>query len=506
MKPDFENFETWARTCARITDKLTGRAVPFVLNRPQRRVLAELEAMRTSGRPIRLIMLKARQWGGSTLIEAYMAWMQLVRRKGWNSLVCAHVKDAAAGIRATYSRLLAHYPEQFREGSEKQWALMPYEKSQSVSWIPARECVVAVASSQAPNSVRGSNFHMAHLSEVAFWGDGDQRAAEEIVRTVSGTIPLEADSLIVMESTANGTDNYFYREWRRAVEGHSDKRPIFVPWYEIDIYRTPPLSEAQRRQLMRQLDAYERELLETHALDAERIAWYHAKRREYPTHEAMMAEFPSTPEEAFASTKEALFPTSILPECEAEPTDIELSHSAQMYILTIDTPGRPAMLTLISRRMESIVAAHDCTLSGTVQEIVAQAGQATSRFAVPLAIIAASERAEGSAALAAAEALKRGVSLIYDDEEHPYLSAPRDLSGTADAMLRELLATHKIIETSPLALADYRNYRPERASYWPRILARMAAAKLLTRPQTNAPDLIEAALDAQVQFFAGWGA
>lgn len=210
MNPEFENFEVWARRCVRITDKLTGRPVAFELNRPQRRVLAELEAMRTSGRPIRLILLKARQWGGSTLIQVYMAWMQLVRRKGWNSLVCAHVKDAAAGIRATYSRLLSLYPEEFREGTEKQWSLTPYEKSQSVSWVAARECIVATASSQAPNAVRGANFHMAHLSEVAFWGDGDERAAEEIVRTVCGTIPLAPESLIVMESTANGTDNYWH--------------------------------------------------------------------------------------------------------------------------------------------------------------------------------------------------------------------------------------------------------------------------------------------------------
>lgn len=308
IKDYFEDFELWAEECVTITDKMSGMQVPFMLNRPQKRVLGELENMRREGRPIRLIMLKARQWGGSTLIEAYMAWMQLVRREGWNALVCAHVKDASAGIRGTYSRLLRNYPDRLKttvdsEGNlrpdPKAWTLQPYEKTGSMAWIAARGSLLGIASAQAPDSVRGFNFHMAHLSEVAFWGEGESEAAEKIVRTVSGTVPLCADSLIVMESTANGRDNYFYKEWKRASSGKSDKRAVFVPWYEIDIYKTEPLSLSEVERLRKDLDAYELQLIDRMGVEPERVAWYHRKRREYPTHEAMMAEFPSTPEEAF---------------------------------------------------------------------------------------------------------------------------------------------------------------------------------------------------------------
>ena len=34
-------------------------------------------------------------------------------------------------------------------------------------------------------------------------------------------------------------------------------------------------------------------------LSLEQIAWYHAKRREYTTHRASVAEYPSTADEAF---------------------------------------------------------------------------------------------------------------------------------------------------------------------------------------------------------------
>ncbi len=304
-----EDFALWCRECVCVTDKLTGAPVPFLLNAPQRRVLAEMEKQRRAGRPIRLIMLKARQWGGSTLVQMYMAWMQLVRRRGWNSLICGHVKDASANIRGMYSLLLRYYPPQLKgvgdELTEKErdrlWSFVPFEKSQNINYIPARDCRVTVASALAPNAVRGGSYHMAHLSEVAFWGDGDSELAGQIVRSVAGSIPRMPETLVVMESTADGTDNFFHEEWERAVAGRSDKQPVFVPWHEIEIYRKE-LSERERDALFKRMDPYEMELLRG-GVPLEAVAWYAEKRREYATHEQMMAEYPTTPDEAFTASK-----------------------------------------------------------------------------------------------------------------------------------------------------------------------------------------------------------
>lgn len=296
-----ENFEQWCVDCVRIYDKVTGASVPFRLNAPQRRVARIMESQRRAGKPVRIIMLKARQWGGSTLTQIYMAWMQLVRHTGWNSLICSHVKDASANIRGIYSHLLRNYPEDLRGSvaDPKKWVFTPFEKSANIGFIPARDCRVAVTSAYAPDAVRGASFQMAHLSEVAFWGDGDSEAAERIVRTVGGSVPLERDTVVVMESTADGTDNFFHAEWQRAVKGESDKTPVFVPWHEIEIY-TLPLSEEEKREWPSRFDDYELGLLHKTGLPVEKVAWYHCKRREYATHEQMMAEYPSTPAEAFA--------------------------------------------------------------------------------------------------------------------------------------------------------------------------------------------------------------
>lgn len=106
------DFEYWAVRCVRIKDKLSGHIIPFTLNAPQRKVLAVLEDDRLAGRPIRLILLKARQWGGSTLVQMYMAWIQTTQCRNWHSLICGHLKDTARSILGMYDAMIQSYPEE----------------------------------------------------------------------------------------------------------------------------------------------------------------------------------------------------------------------------------------------------------------------------------------------------------------------------------------------------------------------------------------------------------
>lgn len=297
------DFEYWAVTCVRIKDKMTGADIPFTLNRPQRRVASILEEQRMAGKPLRLIMLKARQWGGSTLVQMYMAWIQSVHRRGWHSLICAHVKDTAAAIRGMYTKMLASYPPELWEGEEPP-RFASFERSANTRIIAGRDCRVTIGSSENQEAVRGADYSMAHLSEVAFWSDTLTRTPEGFIRAVCGSVMRMPLSLVVMESTANGVGNFFHTEWLRASspEG-SDKTPVFVPWYEIGMY-TEPVDDPEA--LWSSMDAYEQALWEQ-GLTLEQICWYHNKRREYPSHTTMMAEYPTTAVEAFANTGAAVF-------------------------------------------------------------------------------------------------------------------------------------------------------------------------------------------------------
>lgn len=298
------DFAYWAERCVRIKDKVSGKMVPFRLNRPQRRVAALFERERLAGRPIRVIMLKARQWGGSTLVQMYMAWIQCTQMRNWHSLICAQVGKTAATIRGMYDEMLRTYPEELWEGDEPP-KLLRYQGQELIREIAGRRCRVTLGSSERQDSVRGADYAMAHLSEVAFWKDTPKSSPADFIRAICGAIALTPLSLVVLESTANGVGNYFHTEWLRSERGESDKLTVFVPWHEIEIYSTP-LTRDEVQPLWRSMDAYERGLWEQ-GLTLERINWYHRKRREYASHARMMAEYPSTPQEAFANTGANVF-------------------------------------------------------------------------------------------------------------------------------------------------------------------------------------------------------
>lgn len=304
------DFPFWAATCVVITDKITSRDIPFRLNRPQRRLTAILEAERRAGRPLRLIMLKARQWGGSTLIQIYFAWIQIIHCRGWNSLICAHVKDTASTIRGMYSKLLARYPEEYWEEDQKP-EFRPFERMTNTRVIPGRECRVTVCSSENQEATRGQDYALAHLSEVAFWKDSPLHNPADLLRSVASGIASKPLSFIAMESTANGTGNFFHREWMRAnTPGRSDKIPFFVPWHEIGINRS---EVTDPQELWDSLDSYERDLWERHGCTLEAIKWYHDKRLGFPDHRSMKAEYPTVAAEAFESTSRGVF----------DPADVE---------------------------------------------------------------------------------------------------------------------------------------------------------------------------------------
>lgn len=296
------DFEFWAATCASIKDKMSSHNVKFILNVPQRRLLAVMERERQARRPVRVILLKARQWGGSTLVQMYMAWLQIVIHKQWNSLICGHLKQTSYAIKRMYNTLLRNYPKEFLDKDVK-LQFRNFEGSSSVQHLQGRDCLLILSSSRSEDAVRGYDLAMAHLTEVAFWTATPMHSPHDVMRSVSGTVSMMPDTVIVYESTANGMGNFFHAEWLRANAVDHGFVPVFVPWHEIEIYRMPVDDAAV---LWQSMDGYERDLWEA-GCTLEMINWYHRKRAEYTSHSLMMAEFPSNDIEAFVGTDRCVF-------------------------------------------------------------------------------------------------------------------------------------------------------------------------------------------------------
>lgn len=287
------DFEYWAYTCVKIQDKLTKKPIPFALNRGQRRLVGTFERQRRENQPIRVILLKARQWGGSTATQIYMLWLQLFHYENWHSAIVTQLKGQAANIRGMITKVVAAYPQEVAAIS-----LSGYEGMPDTRLIPGRGNIIWIGSAENPDSCRSFDFSMVHMSEVGLWRSTLTKSAEDIVQSLYATVPDVPGTLIVMESTAKGSGNFFHNQYLDARNGDSELAPVFVPWFEIEMYTMPVTNYAQLADSLTDYNWWQWEQGAT----LEGIAWYNSykKRKRYNDFQ-MKSEFPTTAEEAFQS-------------------------------------------------------------------------------------------------------------------------------------------------------------------------------------------------------------
>lgn len=321
------DFAFWAAVFVYIKRKGGGSDVLFRLNRPQRKLICRLESMRKAGKPIRLILLKARQWGGSTAIQIYMSWLQLVHEEGLNSLIIAHQGTGSDEIKDMFDRMIKAYPVDMLHCLGDAYAvneskLVGVGKSGNIFRVPQRNCKIKVGTAERPNSCRGGDYNLVHLSEVGLWKETEGKKAEDIVRSACSGVLLRPMTMIVYESTPNGVGNFFHKEYLAAKKGKHQFESMFVSWYEIEQYELPFSDDAERCDFASRLIANryndevksEREEPGTYlwrlwkmGATLEAIHWYVSERSKYTNHGDMASEYPSDDIEAFTYSGRKVF-------------------------------------------------------------------------------------------------------------------------------------------------------------------------------------------------------
>lgn len=318
------DFAFWAAFYVYIKNKGGGEDVLFRLTKPQRRFVERLERLRKAGKPIRLVLLKARQWGGSTTSQIYMAWLQLVHKVGLNSLIIAHQGAGSDEIKDMFDRMIKNYPvemlhkfgETYNENEPK---LVGVGKSGSIHRVPQRNCKIKIGTAERPDSCRGGDYNLVHLSEVGLWKVTDGKKPEDIVRSACSGVLLRPYTMIVYESTANGTGNFFQKEYDDAKNGKSQFEAMFVSWFDIEQYSMPIddieefaanlYANRENENISSNREENGKYLWRLWELGAtlEAINWYIQERAKYTEHALMAAEFPSDDIEAFVHSGTRVF-------------------------------------------------------------------------------------------------------------------------------------------------------------------------------------------------------
>lgn len=320
-----EDFAFWAYYEIRIEDKITGKMVPFKLNRPQIIVLEICEELRRSGNPINLIICKARQWGGSTFCIFYQMWLGLYCTEKHSFAVCAQTKSVAGNITKMLMRAMETY-DAWSLGLDAEDKLEIVRDMTSGEYVikdtkgnQVSRSTIRIGSVEKPDSLRGYAGEGAHFSETGVWKDTPEKRPADLIRSIAGGILLQENSMQVIESTPKGAGNFFHREYMRAKNMKSAYRAVFISWMQIP-HDTMPIDD-YKEFVTWLVSNKDKETISGEWLDSGRyywgmweqgatlegIQWYRHQRKTVDDHADMASEAPCNDIEAFKFSGTTVF-------------------------------------------------------------------------------------------------------------------------------------------------------------------------------------------------------
>lgn len=244
----------------------------------QERIGEAINALRAVGVPVRLLVTKIRQSGGTTF--CLHAGYHEGRSRRIQGVVIADVARNSAKMLARLQDYSHH--DTFAWGNTLTVTQGKISCSNGSRW--------EIDSAQNWNAgiSRTRQFFLA--SETPKWPRSGAKNDKRIMGAVLPSIPQRAGTIVISEGTPNGASGWQYEQWKGAlwiddfVEQYKAgvKQPgngwvkIFAGWHEFEENRAKDLSETERQRIERSLTTREIEGMERFKWSVEQIAWRRA--------------------------------------------------------------------------------------------------------------------------------------------------------------------------------------------------------------------------------------
>ena len=255
-----------------IFNKEASRLNYFDLNEAQKELLETL----SSGHN-RILVVKARQLGISTLVRAWHFSQWLGASQPLKLGVVCHTREAAENLHNTDKTFLNNLPKKLQPIMDKSTAKTIRSKSSGAE--------LKAFTAGAQGGTRSYVFSMAHLSEFPFYEN-----PEETLATILAAV---GDGQIVIESSPNMAGDLFNRLVVDAIAGKNEWKVVFFPWTIHSVYTSnEPVGKLNE----------EEKALKGSGLTDGQISW---RRKQIGTlgMDKFIREYPRTIEEAFRSGK-----------------------------------------------------------------------------------------------------------------------------------------------------------------------------------------------------------
>ena len=286
------NTLSYLKSAIKIKTK-TSKIVPLIPNSPQMKLYNIIRNSFYQRKPVRVIILKARQMGFSTMTGGIICKNTSTKRNVTSAIV-AHKEDATTNLFNMYKLMYENLPPQIKPSLRASNAKeLVFNNDQNTGLNSKIRCMTA----NSKGIGRSFTINYLHVSELAFW-EGEPK---DTMLGLLQAVPDTPDSMIIIESTANGYD-YFKEMWDAAVRGDSDFVPLFVGWNELPEYATPVPKDFR-------LTRDEELLKEKYSLSDEQIYWRRLTIRNKCNGDVrqFQQEYPICPEEAFLTSGNCVF-------------------------------------------------------------------------------------------------------------------------------------------------------------------------------------------------------
>ena len=274
------NTKVFIERYLKIRDK-RAQLIDFKMNAAQMKLYDAIAEQYRNGKPIRAIILKARQMGFSTLTEG-MIFKDTATQANISSGIVTHEIAATNNLFRMSKRYYEHL-----DASLKPPLLASNAKELVFGFADGNSSIKCMTAGDGSIG-RSDTFQNLHISEYAFW----PKDKADILTGLLQAVPNEPNTMVVIESTANGYED-FKDIWDAAVAGENDFIPVFCAWWEHAEYTMP----AEGLKLTKE----ERKMKETYGLSEGQLAWrrWCLKNNCRGSEDIFRQEYPSCPDEAF---------------------------------------------------------------------------------------------------------------------------------------------------------------------------------------------------------------
>ena len=343
-------FAWWTRYGSIVT-KAGAEICPPTANFLQQEVTRAIRLQSEQGRPVRIIILKPRQKGSSTYSTACL--YHWCRRRPTRGTIIGGQYSQVQNLWSITRRYATH--DKFDWGNEVDVGSERLEFTNG--------SVLDRETARDEDAGRSGTIQALVVTELGRWKEGLTISASKVLAGILSCVPAnEPDTLVILESTANGMQGPFYERWQGAATVDQAKRGewcsgyirVFAPWFAFSdaVVR---MTEKEKRDYAGTVTAKEEELIQRHSVTFEQLAWRRLViASELSGDEALFdQEYPSDDVSAFLSSGRLMFPANNIEvqrkqvEMQLKPTHGVLDEAvAAGSVVLRPTPALDAFVTV----------------------------------------------------------------------------------------------------------------------------------------------------------------